>query len=100
MDVVRDHVQSHGTAICANGAVVTDLRTDGDLLSVRPLERGAALHVVRTLREAAPGTSFAVELTTGINYEPAYPPFHLDPGATVAVARSCCTRTPPASARR
>lgn len=86
MDVVRDHVQSHGTAICANGAVVTDLRTDGELLSVRPLERAAALHVVRTLREAAPGTSFAVELTTGINYEPAYPPFHLDPGATVAVA--------------
>ncbi|MBV7245749.1 HAD hydrolase family protein [Streptomyces sp. MW-W600-10] len=86
MDVVRDHVQSHGTAICANGAVVTDLRTDGVLLSVRPLERDAALHVVRTLRDAAPGTSFAVEMTTGINYEPAYPPFHLDPGATVAVA--------------
>ncbi|MFI6143035.1 HAD family hydrolase [Streptomyces griseus] len=86
MDVVRDHVQSHGTAICANGAVVTDLRTDGELLSVRPLERAAALHVVRTLRERAPGTSFAVEMTTGINYEPAYPPFHLDPGATVAVA--------------
>ncbi len=86
MDVVRNHVQSHGTAICANGAVVTDLRTDGDLLAVRALERDAALHVVHTLREAAPGTSFAVEMTTGINYEPAYPPFHLDPGASVAVA--------------
>ncbi|MFJ2023669.1 Cof-type HAD-IIB family hydrolase [Streptomyces sp. NPDC087897] len=86
MDVVRAHVQSHGTAICANGAVVTDLRTDGELISVRPLEREAALYVVRTLREAAPGTSFAVELTTGINYEPSYPPFHLDPGAAVAVA--------------
>ncbi|MFD9422512.1 MULTISPECIES: Cof-type HAD-IIB family hydrolase [unclassified Streptomyces] len=86
MDVVSDHVHSHGLAICANGAVVADLRADGELLTVHPLERDAALHVIRTLRECAPGTSFAIELTTGINYEPAYPPFHLDPGATVAVA--------------
>nr|WP_203680821.1 Cof-type HAD-IIB family hydrolase [Streptomyces microflavus] len=86
MGVVSDHVQGHGLAICANGAVVTDLRADRELLTVRALEREAALHVVHTLREAAPGTSFAVELTTGINYEPSYPPFHLDPGATVAVA--------------
>ncbi|KOU06333.1 hydrolase [Streptomyces sp. MMG1522] len=97
MDVVRAHVQSHGTAICANGAVVTDLRTEGELLSVRPLERDAALHVVRTLREAAPGTSFAVELTTGINYEPAYPPFHLDPGAAVAIAEKLLHEDAPGS---
>ncbi|MEV1047640.1 Cof-type HAD-IIB family hydrolase [Streptomyces sp. NPDC049916] len=97
MDVVRDHVHSHGTAICANGAVVTDLRTDGELLSVRPLERDAALHVVHTLRAAAPGTSFAVELTTGINYEPSYPPFHLDPGATVAVAEKLLHEDVPGS---
>lgn len=38
------------------------------------------------LRAAAPGTTFAVERTTGINYEPAYPPFFQDPGATVATA--------------
>ncbi|MFJ9625928.1 Cof-type HAD-IIB family hydrolase [Streptomyces sp. NPDC101181] len=97
MDVVRDHVHSHGTAICANGAVVTDLRTDGELLSVRPLERDAALHVVHTLRAAAPGTSFAVEMTTGINYEPSYPPFHLDPGATVAVAEKLLHEDVPGS---
>ncbi|MFI1186727.1 Cof-type HAD-IIB family hydrolase [Streptomyces californicus] len=97
MDVVRAHVQSHGTAICANGAVVTDLRVEGELLSVRPLERDAALHVVRTLREAAPGTSFAVELTTGINYEPAYPPFHLDPGAAVAIAEKLLHEDAPGS---
>ena len=29
MDVVSNHVQGHGLAICANGAVVTDLRADG-----------------------------------------------------------------------
>ncbi|PZT80411.1 MULTISPECIES: Cof-type HAD-IIB family hydrolase [unclassified Streptomyces] len=86
MDVVSDHVHGHGLAICANGAAVADLHAGGRLLKVRGLERATALDVVHTLRAAAPGTSFAVELTTGIHYEPAYPPFYLDPGATVAAA--------------
>ena len=86
MDVVSDHVHGHGLAICANGAAVVDLHAGGKLVKVRPLDRDVALDVVHTLRAAAPGTSFAVELTTGIHYEPAYPPFHLDPGATVAIA--------------
>ncbi|WP_327368649.1 HAD hydrolase family protein [Streptomyces sp. NBC_01217] len=86
MDVVSDHVHGHGLAICANGAAVADLHADGKLVKVHPLERDIALDVVRTLRAAAPGTSFAVELATGIHYEPVYPPFHLDPGATVAIA--------------
>jgi Cof subfamily protein (haloacid dehalogenase superfamily) len=86
MDVVSEHVHGHGLAICANGAAVVDLHAGGKLLEVRALERSIALDVVRALRDAAPGTSFAVELTTGIHYEPDYPPFHLDPGATVATA--------------
>ncbi|MFE6664039.1 HAD-IIB family hydrolase [Streptomyces sp. NPDC057697] len=86
MGVVSDHVHGHGLAICANGAAVADLHADGELVKVRPLERDIALDVVHSLRAAAPGTTFAVELATGIHYEPAYPPFHLDPGATVAVA--------------
>lgn len=86
MDVVSDHVHGHGLAICANGAAVVDLHAGGKLLEVRALERDTALDVVRILRDAAPGTSFAVETTTGIHYEPDYPPFHVDPGATVATA--------------
>ncbi|WP_405937775.1 Cof-type HAD-IIB family hydrolase [Streptomyces sp. NBC_00726] len=86
MDVVSDHVHGHGLAICANGAAVADLHAGGRLMKVRGLERETALDVVHALRAAAPGTSFAVELATGIHYEPAYPPFYLDPGATVAVA--------------
>ncbi|MFB8211181.1 Cof-type HAD-IIB family hydrolase [Streptomyces sp. NPDC056010] len=86
MGGVSDHVHGHGLAICANGAAVADLHAGGRLLKVRGLERETALDVVHTLRDAAPGTSFAVELATGIHYEPAYPPFYLDPGATVAVA--------------
>ncbi|MGW2179692.1 Cof-type HAD-IIB family hydrolase [Streptomyces sp. NPDC001732] len=86
MDVVSDHVHGHGLAICANGAAVADLHDGGRLLKVRSLERSVALDTVHALRTTVPGTSFAVELSTGIHYEPAYPPFHLDPGATVAVA--------------
>jgi hydroxymethylpyrimidine pyrophosphatase-like HAD family hydrolase len=65
---------------------VVDLHAGGKLLEVRDLPRTTAMDVVRTLRASAPGTSFAVELSTGIHYEPDYPPFHLDPGATVATA--------------
>ncbi|WP_420080264.1 Cof-type HAD-IIB family hydrolase [Streptomyces sp. JL4002] len=86
MDVVADHVHGHGLAICANGAAVVDLHAGREFVQVRSLPRDAALTVVRALRAAAPGTSFAVELTTGINYEPAYPPFFKDPGATLATA--------------
>ncbi|MCM1965512.1 HAD hydrolase family protein [Streptomyces sp. G1] len=104
MGVVSDHVQGHGLAICANGAAVVDLHaidrhaTDGqttgrqpsgrEFVQVRPLPRITALKVVEALRAAAPGTSFAVELTTGINYEPQYPPFFQDPGANVATAET------------
>ncbi|MEV6650074.1 HAD-IIB family hydrolase [Streptomyces sp. NPDC051219] len=86
MDVVSAHVHGHGLAICANGAAVVDLHAGGRIIEVRALERARALEIVHALRAAAPGTSFAVELTTGIHYEPTYPPFFLDPGATVAIA--------------
>lgn len=98
MDVVSDHVHGHGLAICANGAAVVDLHAGGTFLEVRPLERPVALDVVRALRAAAPGTSFAVELTTGIHYEPLYPPFFLDPGATVATAEKLLFEETPGSA--
>ncbi|MEU0136774.1 Cof-type HAD-IIB family hydrolase [Streptomyces sp. NPDC006296] len=96
MDVVTPHVQDHSLAICANGAAVADLR-GGVLLRVHPLDRPVALTVVDALREAAPGVSFAVELSTGIHYEPAYPPFHMDPGATVAVAEKLLREETPGS---
>ncbi|WP_329456930.1 Cof-type HAD-IIB family hydrolase [Streptomyces sp. NBC_01497] len=85
MDVVRDHVHGHGLAICGNGAVVVDLHT-GVAVEVRPLPRAVALDVVRELRVAAPGTSFAVEFADGITYEPEYPRFPLDPGSLLAPA--------------
>ncbi|MEV6103287.1 Cof-type HAD-IIB family hydrolase [Streptomyces sp. NPDC051940] len=84
MDVVSEHVHGHGLAICANGASVVDLRRGGAIVEVRPLLDEDALAVVESLRALAPGVSFAVERSGGIHYEPHYPPFHLDPAATVA----------------
>ncbi|MFJ5828148.1 Cof-type HAD-IIB family hydrolase [Streptomyces sp. NPDC093089] len=98
MDVVSDHVHGHGLAICANGAAVVDLHGENTFVEVRPLERSTALAVVTALRAAAPGTSFAVELTTGIHYEPQYPPFFLDPGATVATAEKLLFEEAPGAA--
>ncbi|MFE3328749.1 Cof-type HAD-IIB family hydrolase [Streptomyces sp. NPDC059176] len=98
MNVVSDHVHGHGLAICANGAAVVDLHAGGALLQVRPLARGTALDVVTRLRDAARGASFAVETSTGIHYEPHYPPFHLDPGATVASAEKLLHEGEPGSA--
>ncbi|MFC8825505.1 Cof-type HAD-IIB family hydrolase [Streptomyces sp. NPDC057137] len=90
MEVVSDHVHRHGLAICANGAVVVDLRGGaegaGELMKVRGLERAAALGVVQALRDTAPGTVFGVEKTTNFCYEPEYPPFEDDPRAHVAPA--------------
>ncbi|MER5809531.1 Cof-type HAD-IIB family hydrolase [Streptomyces sp. NPDC002033] len=94
MDVVSDHVHGHGLAICANGAAVVDLHAGREFVEVRALPRATALTVVETLRKAAPGTSFAVERTTGIHYEPAYPPFFQDPGATVATAEKLLQEEP------
>ena len=86
MDVVSDHVHGHGLAICANGAAVVDLHSGGRLVDVRALERSDALRIVRALRRAAPGVTFAVEQAHGIHYEPDYPPLHVDPGASYAAA--------------
>ncbi|GFE15513.1 hydrolase [Streptomyces glebosus] len=86
MGVVSDHVHGHGLAICANGAAVVDLHRGGRIVEVSPLERTTARQVVDALRSAAPGTSFAVERTGGIHYEPQYPPLLLDPAAIVAPA--------------
>ncbi|WP_399088307.1 HAD family hydrolase [Streptomyces sp. BBFR2] len=84
MDIVSDHVHGHGLAICANGAAVVDLHRGRRFVEVSPLPVVAARAVVEALRSAAPGTSFAVERTGGIHYEPHYPPFHRDPAAVTA----------------
>ncbi|MET9292182.1 HAD hydrolase family protein [Streptomyces sp. NPDC003077] len=94
MDIVSDHVHGHGLAICANGAAVVDLHRGGRIVEVDPLARTDALAVVQALRAVAPGTSFAVERTTGIAYEPEYPPFYLDPAVVIAPVEKLLAEDP------
>ncbi|MDQ0991824.1 Cof-type HAD-IIB family hydrolase [Streptomyces sp. V3I7] len=81
MDVVSDHVHGHGLAICGNGAAVVDLHGgpgNHRFVKVRELARENALDAVRLLREAVPGTMYAVEQTYGFHQEPAYPKLHME----------------------
>ncbi|MEV7288217.1 Cof-type HAD-IIB family hydrolase [Streptomyces sp. NPDC093252] len=81
MDVVSDHVHGHGLAICGNGAAVVDLHGGPGahrFVTVRDLARDNALDAVRLLRDAAPGTVYAVEQTYGFNQEPDYPKLHME----------------------
>jgi Cof subfamily protein (haloacid dehalogenase superfamily) len=85
MGVVAEHLAGHGMAIVANGAAVYDLRT-GTLIEAFPLPEDDALTVAHALREAVPGTAFAVERPFGFRREPAYPPAESDsfePRATI-----------------
>jgi Cof subfamily protein (haloacid dehalogenase superfamily) len=89
MDVVSDHVHGHGLAICGNGAAVVDLHGGAGnhrFVKVRELARENALDAVRLLREAAPGTVFAIEQTYGFYQEPSYPKMHMEIPDTLAPA--------------
>ncbi|MBB0232330.1 HAD hydrolase family protein [Streptomyces calidiresistens] len=81
---VVEGVPGASTAVCANGAVVADLRPgDPRVTRLRPLDNAAALRVVADLRAVAPGTSFALDSTAGMCHDPDYPPLFPDPGAAV-----------------
>ncbi|MEU8958881.1 HAD hydrolase family protein [Streptomyces sp. NPDC048518] len=96
MDVVSAHVHGHGLAICGNGAAVVDLHGGPgthSFVKVRELTRECALDVVRRLRAAAPGTSFAVERTGGLHHEETYPPLHMEPAESIAPAEKLLAET-------
>ncbi|MGV9253518.1 Cof-type HAD-IIB family hydrolase [Streptomyces sp. NPDC003697] len=89
MDVVSDHVHGHGLAICGNGAAVVDLHGGPGahrFVKVRDLARENAVETVGLLREAAPGTVYAVEQTYGFYQEPTYPKLHMETPDTLAPA--------------
>lgn len=81
MNVVSEHVGGHGLAICGNGAAVVDLHGGPGahrFVKVRDLARENARDAVRLLRDAAPGTLFAIEQTDGFRQEPDYPRLHME----------------------
>ncbi|MET8981584.1 Cof-type HAD-IIB family hydrolase [Streptomyces sp. NPDC004539] len=91
MDAVSDHVHGHGLAICGNGAAVVDLHGGPGahrFVKVRELARQNALDAVLLLREAAPGTVYAVEQTYGFHQEPDYPKMHMEIPDSLAPAEA------------
>ncbi|MFC3585093.1 Cof-type HAD-IIB family hydrolase [Streptantibioticus rubrisoli] len=70
-DPARRSFLTNGIAICANGAAVYDLHRDL-LLEAFPLAEPDARAVVAAVRDAVPGTTFAIERTGGFHYEPEY----------------------------
>ena len=69
---LRDELDHHGVAVCANGAVLYDLAS-GETLREDTLPGDVAEAMVQRLREEVPGVAFAVEGTSGFGHEPALP---------------------------
>ncbi|MBC2902863.1 Cof-type HAD-IIB family hydrolase [Streptomyces cupreus] len=100
MDVVSDHVHGHGLAICGNGAAVVDLHGGPGahrFVKVRELARENALDAVRHLRDAAPGTVYAVEQTYGFHQEPDYPKLHMEIPDSLAPAERLLAEDAPSA---
>lgn len=72
MESLWDVVGGHGLAICSNGGIVYDVGSH-TVRDHRAIERAAGLEVARLLREAVPGTTFAIEHTEGWNREAGFP---------------------------
>ncbi|MBB6627827.1 HAD family phosphatase [Nocardioides sp. KIGAM211] len=68
---VFGYVGEHGLAIVSNGGLVWDVERSAPHL-VRPIDQAVALETCRLIREAVPGSAFAVETVTGIGLEPGF----------------------------
>lgn len=78
---VFEHVGSHGLAVVSNGALVWDVARERVDLE-RPIEPALGLEVCRALRDAIPGTTYAVEDLHGIALEPEFHErYELPPGS-------------------
>jgi Cof subfamily protein (haloacid dehalogenase superfamily) len=71
MDELWQHVGDHGLAVCSNGGIVYDVGRHA-VRRARPIPVDTGRSVARLLREGIPGTTVAVERTTGFAKEPAF----------------------------
>ena len=65
------HVGGHGLAIVSNGALAWDVAADAPA-QLRAIEPEVGLEACSRLREAVPGTAYAVETLAGIALEPGF----------------------------
>jgi Cof subfamily protein (haloacid dehalogenase superfamily) len=78
---VFEYVGGHGLAIVSNGGLVWDVARSAVHLE-RAIEPALGIEVCRLIREAVPGSVFAVETLEGIALEPAFMERHpVPPGS-------------------
>jgi Cof subfamily protein (haloacid dehalogenase superfamily) len=73
MEALWADVGGHGLAICSNGGIVYDV-AQHEVVQARTIDVGTVVTVGRLLRLAIPGTTFALEKTTGFAREEAFMP--------------------------
>ena len=73
MEDLWEHVGGHGLAVCSNGGIVYDVHARA-VSKARTIPADTGLKVAEILREAVPGTSFAVETPAGFSKEPEFMP--------------------------
>ncbi len=87
-----EHVGEIGLAVVSNGSLVWNVH-DHVVHLERPIEPGPGLEVCRRIRDAVPGSSFAVETLDGIALEPSFLERHPVPdGAVRGPIESILTR--------
>jgi Cof subfamily protein (haloacid dehalogenase superfamily) len=88
---VFDHVGRHGLAVISNGALVWDVAKREPVLT-RTFERAVGIEVCELIREAVPGSAFAIETLAGTSLEPEYVERHpVPPGSRRAPAAELFT---------
>jgi Cof subfamily protein (haloacid dehalogenase superfamily) len=78
MDDLWEHVGGHGLAIVSNGGILYDVHERAVRLA-RPIPVEVGLKVADLLREAIPGTTFAIERIEGFAKEHEFLPRHRPP---------------------
>ena len=87
---VFEHVGSHGLAVVSNGALVWDVARSRVHLE-RPIPAATAREACRLLREAVPGTAYAVETLDGFGLEPGYRERHPVPDDSRRAPSTSCS---------
>jgi len=78
MDSLWEAVGGHGLAICSNGGIVYDVATH-TVKRARTIDPDTALRVADVVRRAIPGSTFALEKTTGFAREERFGGRHQEP---------------------
>ncbi len=75
VDELAELVGGNGIVICANGALWYDVAA-GAVIHSDAMTVEYTIGLANLIRDELPGVLFAVELATGVHYEPGYPELH------------------------